>query len=442
MDMLKILKVGDDPRKYLEFTEIRNEINKLSHPAAEQVDFSNIESLAKTLFAKNGVDLQTATYLTFAKTRLNGLEGFMEGCEIIAKLITNHWQQLWPKDETVRINILDWLNIRVDQEVRDFPYTVNHIALLIQLEQPLKKIVDKLKNEQLKKTPKIFELLEYLKNTRMTLEKRLMEKQKVVKKEPSVSLPKKEETKIYTSPISIQPVATNSPQIHYVTKIIPAPQQKTSRFKGWHGLIIGSLMTGILLLGINSYWQHAARPEKVELALFTPLSKPSVSLLSKSYELQIQFKQINPEIFQQQLQQLYTLSPLATRYYGDNLVYITQNLWPENKISQDMAQDWQKWLDIQRQDRFMRDGYYKAKRQLQKLEDTLTKAEEQNQTLTISQVRSAIYDIKTQLDREVPLEELLRQLSVTKNASPILIKNIDDRFNTLLSHYHELRKEK
>lgn len=437
--MHKQLHLGNDPRNYLEFTEIRHEINKLNHPAAENVDFSQIVSLAQILFTKNGIDLQTAAYLTFAKTRLDGLDGFKEGCEIIAELINDHWQQFWPKEETIRINILDWLNNRTGQEVRNFPYTTKDIALLIQLERPLKTIVEKLKSENLKKTSKIFELFEYIKNTRTTLEKRLIDKEKANKKASSIQRPK-EEVKVYTSPISVQPNVANSTHIQYTVRT--TSPQKQVRFKGWHGFITGSLATAVLLLSFNHYWQHPIRLEQVELALFTPLSKPSMSLLSHTYQSQIYFKQIKPENFHQQLQQLYSLSPLATRYYGDNLVFIAQQLWPTDKISQDMALQWKKLLEIQRQNHFMHDGYYKTKRQLQRLNDTLTQAEQQNRPIKILQIKSAIYEIQSQLDQEKPLEELLRQLSLTKNMSPILIKNIDERFNTLLSYYHELRKEK
>ncbi|PSH11349.1 hypothetical protein B7R75_20725, partial [Yersinia pseudotuberculosis] len=50
--------------------------------------------------------------------------------------------------------------------------------------------------------------------------------------------------------------------------------------------------------------------------------------------------------------------------------------------------------------------------------------------------------MQTELNREIPLEELLRQLAVSADehqpASPVLIKQIDDRWNALLSRYHHL----
>ncbi|WP_313885350.1 VasL domain-containing protein [Yersinia pseudotuberculosis] len=58
---------------------------------------------------------------------------------------------------------------------------------------------------------------------------------------------------------------------------------------------------------------------------------------------------------------------------------------------------------------------------------------------------SYLYQMQTELNREIPLEELLRQLAVSADehqpASPVLIKQIDDRWNALLSRYHHLTQQ-
>ncbi|MCD9451947.1 hypothetical protein LXN04_19630, partial [Yersinia pestis subsp. pestis] len=51
----------------------------------------------------------------------------------------------------------------------------------------------------------------------------------------------------------------------------------------------------------------------------------------------------------------------------------------------------------------------------------------------MSYLKTAVYQMQTELNREIPLEELLRQLAVSADehqpASPVLIKQIDDRWN-------------
>ena len=56
-------------RQWPEFSAIREEINKINHPARPEVNWRLIESLALTLFRTNGVDLQTTAYYALARTQ-------------------------------------------------------------------------------------------------------------------------------------------------------------------------------------------------------------------------------------------------------------------------------------------------------------------------------------------------------------------------------------
>ncbi|WP_334362370.1 type VI secretion system ImpA family N-terminal domain-containing protein, partial [Escherichia coli] len=67
---------GSDPRGLPEFSAIREEINKASHPSQPELNWKLVESLALAIFKANGVDLHTATYYTLARTRTQGLAGF------------------------------------------------------------------------------------------------------------------------------------------------------------------------------------------------------------------------------------------------------------------------------------------------------------------------------------------------------------------------------
>ena len=72
---------GVDPRMLPEYEALRAEINKLSHASRPEVDWVRIHQLASQIFEKHGVDLQTAIYFTLARSRIQGLSGFTEGCE-------------------------------------------------------------------------------------------------------------------------------------------------------------------------------------------------------------------------------------------------------------------------------------------------------------------------------------------------------------------------
>ena len=75
--LTQTIVTGSDPRGLPEFSAIREEINKASHPSQPELNWKLVESLALAIFKANGVDLHTATYYTLARTRTQGLaDGF------------------------------------------------------------------------------------------------------------------------------------------------------------------------------------------------------------------------------------------------------------------------------------------------------------------------------------------------------------------------------
>ncbi|WP_308701340.1 type VI secretion system ImpA family N-terminal domain-containing protein [Pseudomonas trivialis] len=56
------IRVGGDPRGFSEFTVLRDELAKLSHPACPDVDWAKVEQSCLVLFQHNGADLQTACF--------------------------------------------------------------------------------------------------------------------------------------------------------------------------------------------------------------------------------------------------------------------------------------------------------------------------------------------------------------------------------------------
>ena len=80
------IRVGGDPRGVSEFTALRDELAKLSHPACPDVDWARVEQLCLTLFHHNGAELQTVASLTLARSQRYGLEGMAQGVALIEAL--------------------------------------------------------------------------------------------------------------------------------------------------------------------------------------------------------------------------------------------------------------------------------------------------------------------------------------------------------------------
>lgn len=130
-----------------------------------------VESLALTLFKNNGVDLHTATYYTLARTRIHGLSGFCEGVELLAALISHEWDKFWPQSEQARTEMLDWFNARTGNILRQhLSWSETDLPLMYRAERALQAICDKLQQVELKRIPRVENLLYFVQNTRKRFE--------------------------------------------------------------------------------------------------------------------------------------------------------------------------------------------------------------------------------------------------------------------------------
>lgn len=85
------LKTGGDPRTLADHAALRDEMNKLTHPARLDVNWPHAETLCLWLFEHNEVELQTAAWYTLVRTHLAGLYGMNEGLAILDTLISRQW---------------------------------------------------------------------------------------------------------------------------------------------------------------------------------------------------------------------------------------------------------------------------------------------------------------------------------------------------------------
>ncbi|HHQ6724229.1 TPA: type VI secretion system ImpA family N-terminal domain-containing protein, partial [Serratia fonticola] len=154
-----IIQTGGDPRHWPEFSAIREEINKINHPARPEVNWRLIESLALTLFRTNGVDLQTTAYYALARTQRHGLAGFTESCELLAGMVVSQWERLWPEQPQARSEILEWFNARVGSQLRQHEFGIDDLRLVYRAERALQLLCDKLQQVELKRVPRIENLL-------------------------------------------------------------------------------------------------------------------------------------------------------------------------------------------------------------------------------------------------------------------------------------------
>ena len=134
------LRTGGDPRTLSDYALLRDEMNKLTHPARPDVNWQQAEKLCLSLFESNGIELQTGAWYTLARTQRAGLYGLNEGLAILAALITHQWGCLWPQPVPVRMEILNGLSRRLQQVLRTLILTPADLSQLYRAEQQLSAI--------------------------------------------------------------------------------------------------------------------------------------------------------------------------------------------------------------------------------------------------------------------------------------------------------------
>lgn len=137
------IRVGGDPRGFIEFAALRSELAKLSHPACPDVDWAKVEQLCLALFQENGAEMHTACFYTLALGQRQGLEGIIQGVALLEALSVE-WARLWPAIPSARLDLLGWLFDQLQPLLRSMAMTVNSLPSLVQLDTELEGLETRL----------------------------------------------------------------------------------------------------------------------------------------------------------------------------------------------------------------------------------------------------------------------------------------------------------
>ncbi|MBD2824196.1 VasL domain-containing protein [Xenorhabdus szentirmaii] len=430
-----IIRAGGSPTDLPEFSVIRDEINKTSHPSQPEVNWLLVESLSLTLFKTNGVDLQTAIYYTLARMKLSGLAGFTEGCELLAGVIVSEWDTLWPPQPQVRTDLLEWFHSRTGNILRQQDFSASDLRMIYRAERALQLIIDRLQQSDLKRLPRVENLLWFFQNAAKKLEK----PRQAAKPTPApVQMP----PLVYLSQSETEPETPPPPLIphHEVPQKVETQQRVRVQFpeppvKGlsaWQGFGLGILLGALTLVGS---WLLFYKPLQQQLETVTAQS--SGAWLNWLYKPEL-------ESYQHQLERLAESSPRITWEAARRLTETAGEQWPESPLQRQVTRQWDQLVSARIDSVPLKGSWHTTRDQLQQLADKILLQERSRGSFTLSYLKTAIYDIQRSHGSEVPLEELLRQLSTHaakgENAPPVLLKTIDDRFNALLGRYDRLRQ--
>jgi type VI secretion system protein VasL len=141
------IRIGGDPRGFGEFTALREELAKLSHPACPDIDWTQVEQLCLTLFHHNGADLQTAASFALARCQRHGLEGMAQGVTVIEALCSE-WSNVWPPMASLRMDILAWLFAQLPPLLRRLEVDTWTLPALSRLDTELERLATQLARQR------------------------------------------------------------------------------------------------------------------------------------------------------------------------------------------------------------------------------------------------------------------------------------------------------
>lgn len=418
------LHAGQDPRAWTEYTQLRDELSKLTHPARPDVDWRKVEQLCVTLFRHNGSDLQTAAWFCCARLQRAGLAGLSGGLDVVDSLVAHQWTMMWPPQLPFRQEILVWLSDHLMLSLRCFTLSHQDLPAVYRLEQQLRHLCDLLQRLELRQMSKLDALLHWMHAAVVRLESA---------KEAHLPAPAESLSHHAAHPVpdyAGQPYSHNDPVVlvvrddgtQRITQTSLLKRHRRGVWAGFAGGVVATLMVTSLSIWGWQHW-HDNQPDALINASLSPLpvilstSEQEAMIEDNAAALQSQGRAITQRT-DRQLKAVSQLSPVWAQDYGFALVAQTQRLWPHQPDASILAKQWQQQVEANALPEARLQGWHQAMIQLQSLTEKLNSTDTQRgKYLTVSELKSSVFGITQTLSQNVPVEEQLRQLSQQKKES-------------------------
>lgn len=416
---------GNDPRNLPEFSAIREEINKANHPSQPELNWRLVESLSLAIFKSNGVDLHTASYYTLARTRTQGLAGFCEGTELLAAMISHEWEKFWPQGATARTEMLDWFNVRTGNILRQqLSFISSDLPLLYRTERALQLICDKLQQVELKRQPRVENLLYFVQNTRKRLEPPAKNSAAEASAQGTVR------TLVY---------APENAQSTTVEPLFPLPELPDMKVEvrsilgtgvvppsgsSIKGFVAGVVCTVAIAAAL---WWWQVYPQQQQLAQVRDTAQGAATLWLASPEL---------KSYDERMKRLPDASPLQPLETGMQMVHQADSLWPESLQQQQASAKWNETLKIRAENTPQLKGWQQTRQDLRAFADLVMQREKEG--LTLSYIKNVVWKAERSLSQETPLEFLLTQYQEARAQGQnidALEKEINTRLDGVLSRW-------
>ncbi|POT57512.1 hypothetical protein C3432_06000 [Citrobacter amalonaticus] len=409
------LRTGGDPRTLADYASLRDELNKLTHPARPDVNWRYAEKLCLSLFEQNGVELQTVAWYTLARTQLAGLHGMNEGLALLEALISRQWGNLWPPQVHARMEILSALSKRLQQVIRTLTLSYADLSQLYQAEKHLTQLGEVLQRLELKHLSQFDTLRTLMHTSAVRLEngEGITENVQL----PHIGITQPAAASVAEPTESVRWIYVAQPEFQPNVEVMTELPQPA---KPWKPFLAGAL--SVLVVGSTALWgwQMLNQPDPALQQLTASLSPLPPTLTAEQLH-SLQPPPLSPEAgirdTRHQLEWLAQLPPDWTIRYGEQLIQQAQALWPEQALP--LATQWRQQQNASVLPAEKLNGWHQGMAQLQQLTQRLNALDEKRgKYMTVSELKSEVFAITQSFNRAVPAEEQLRQLSVIPEGQP------------------------
>ncbi|MCX8955745.1 VasL domain-containing protein [Erwinia psidii] len=418
------IRTGGDPRSFPDFTALRDEMSKQTHPARPDIIWDQVEQLALSLFEKNGIELQTGAWYTLARSHLARCSGMYEGLNILSAMLNHQWTQFWPQSPHARVEILAGLFQRLQNVFRTFLLSHDDRPLLLQLETTLSALNETLVRRTLQQVSQIAPLLQQVRSTITRLENT-----------PSAEPPSTGITLsgavLSEDELAGRQSAFSSPRLLYVIRQetdvqvevvdnVPPPPKRGGAFIG--GMVTAFVLSAAAFAGGYAVIRQPSAVQVLNAALqplpqaLTPAEIAALRADKKKNELATQWiSQASAR-----LDALAALPPDWNIRYGQGLVSQANALWPQRSDVKHLGNQWQHHLALNGMSVETLNGWHEGMLRLQELTRQLNALDGQKgKYLTVSELKSQVFSATQAFNQSVPVEEQLRLMSANPDPKTI-----------------------
>lgn len=439
------LKTGGDPRTLADYTALRDELNKLTHPARPDVNWHYAEKLCLALFEHNGVELQTAAWYTQVRTHLAGVYGLNEGLALLEALVTHQWHAAWPQPVHARMEILSRLSQHLQQVMRMLTLGYADLSPLYQAEQYLARLGEALQRLELKHLSRMDQLRHQLHNAAVRLENSDVGDNAQSQRPGRLLSPFGSAAPPPSSPETHQPPpSAGSQHWVYIACQEPRPNVAVAITRPWRafiaGVLVASAMTCLTWWGYHHVTQDPLRDSLMASVIPLPvtLTRDQLELLVQQTPSWINGRSDYATQVQARLGELAVLPPDWQATYASRLLHQARQLWPNTPHTLALVNDWRQQLDAHAMPTANLEGWHRGMTQLQQLTNQLNRLDEKRgKYLTVSELKTIVYSSMQAFNQQPPLEEQLRQLQ--SDDSALVQMETERHLSQLLNRYALIR---